>query len=110
MVEQLLKPEIEDLIKSRDVRTLREVLADWQPADVAGMMVDLTVAEKVLLFQALPTEKDASTFEYLDLDTQQALLNSLPETEITSILNGMAPDDRTPLFEELPPAFVTRLR
>ena len=38
----------------------------------------------------------AETFEYLDLETQLAVLGSISELESATILNAMAPDDPVP--------------
>src|SRR5207302_10394019 len=49
----------------------------------------------------------AGTFEYLDQDAREALLKTLSKEDVASLLNNMAPDDRTMFLEELP-ATVTR--
>src|SRR5207247_3605734 len=44
----------------------------------------------------------AATFEYLEQDAREALLKTLSKEDVASLLNNMAPDDRTMLLEELP--------
>ena len=51
----------------------------------------------------------ASTFEHLDLPTQERLLGSLSTADAATILNDMAPDDRTAFLEEVPKALSGRL-
>jgi magnesium transporter len=102
MLSQLLRPEINDLIAERNLSTLKEILADWSPADISELLVDLPQNERVLIFRLLNTELAADTFEYLDFDSQVDLLKSMGKEEVTSILNEMAPDDRTALLEDLP--------
>lgn len=109
MLEKLLEPEIRELIRSGDFETLREVFDDWLPADMAGLIVRLPEEERDLAFHAVPLPLAAGTFEYLDLDTQKFLLESLSREELAGILNVMAPDDRTELLEELPDETVSDL-
>jgi len=46
------------------------------------------------------------TFEFLEVDQQIELIKAMGNKEVASILNEMAPDDRTALFEELPSSAV----
>lgn len=109
MLEKLLQPEIQDLIRNDDFETLTEVFRDWLPADLAGLIAGLTEEEQPLAFRAVPKDLAPQTFEYLDLETQKTLLDSLSEEELSGILNVMAPDDRTELLEDLPEETVSEL-
>jgi magnesium transporter len=102
MLSQLLQPEIRALIDERNLSTLKEVLSDWTPADIAELMSELPEHEQVLIFRLLPNELAADTFEYLEFDMQVNLLKAMGKEEAASILNEMSPDDRTALFEDLP--------
>ena len=102
MLSQLLQPEIRALIDERNLSTLKEVLSDWTPADIAELLSELPEHEQVLIFRLLPNELAADTFEYLDFDMQVNLLKAMGKEEASSILNEMSPDDRTALFEDLP--------
>ncbi|HEY7750692.1 MAG TPA: magnesium transporter [Ignavibacteriaceae bacterium] len=102
MLSKLLQPEIESLIAERDLSTLKEILLDWTPADLADLIRALPEHEQVIIFRLLPTELAADTFEHLEFDTQQELLKAMGKGEVAAILNEMSPDDRTALLEELP--------
>ncbi len=109
MLSQLLQPEIKSLIEMRQFGTLKEILEDWTPTDIADLFYYLDDKERVILFRLLHTEIAADTFEYLDIDTQMELLKTMGNEEVANILNEMDPDDRTALFEELPAAAAKRL-
>ena len=51
----------------------------------------------------------ADVFELLEFESQESLLHQLSRDRISQILNEMAPDDRTRLFEELPGGVTQRL-
>jgi magnesium transporter len=97
-----LAPEIQGLIKSTDFARLRERLVGFTPVEIAEAMLDLERDEQVLAFRALPRALAADVFEYLRPADQQALVKTMGQEDVAALLNNMAPDDRTVLFEELP--------
>jgi len=109
MLSQLLKPEITALIEERNLSTLKEILSEWSPADIAELMSDLPDNEQVIVFRLLNPDLATDTFEYLDFDSQIALLKAMGKEECASILNEMSPDDRTALLEELPSSAAKQL-
>jgi magnesium transporter len=102
MLSRLLQPEIKSLLEARDFSTLKEVLSEWTPTDVAELISDLPESEQALIFRILPRDLAADIFEYIDFDMQVSLLKGLGKEEVTAILNEMSPDDRTALLEDLP--------
>jgi len=109
MVGKILVPEIQSLIEARNFTALRELFADWPPADLAEVIVDMPEGEQVIIFRVLPHELAADLFEYLDVDAQQALLKAMAQEQVVGILNEMSPDDRTALLEEMPSAAARQL-
>jgi magnesium transporter len=102
MLSRLLQPEIKSLLEARDFSTLKEVLSEWTPTDVAELISDLPESEQALIFRILPRDLAADIFEYIDFDMQVSLLKGLGKEEVAAILNEMSPDDRTALLEDLP--------
>jgi magnesium transporter len=109
MFGTLLEPEIRELIQVRNFAALREVFADWPPADLAELITDLPTEEQALLFRVLPHSVAADVFEYLEIDAQKNLLRAMGDEHIAKVINEMSPDDRTQLLEELPSKAVTQL-
>jgi len=109
MLSKLLMPEIESLIAERKLSILKEILSDWTPADIADLIIDLPVQDKVIVFRVLPVDLATDTFEHLEFDTQEELLKAMGNEEAAAILNEMSPDDRTALLEELPGTSAKRL-
>lgn len=109
MISQLIKPEILELINSRNFQDLKAVLLDWEPMDIAEIIQDIEENEQLLLFRLLPTELAADVFEYFDYDTQVNLIHAMGGEKASEILNEMSPDDRTALFEEMPSNVVKQM-
>ncbi len=102
MLGKLLQPEVQTLIAARDFTRLREIFAEWVPADLADVVADLPEKDKVVVFRVMPQAQAAAVFEYLDSDEQEELIHSMGREDAVRILNEMSPDDRTALLEELP--------
>jgi magnesium transporter len=109
ILEKLTLPEIRELIDCRDSETLREVLNDWMPEDIADLFDDLEPQEDVVILESLEPEKAARAFEHIAPAAQEQIIRALPEGELSRLLNGMSPDDRTALLEREPPDEIERL-
>ncbi len=109
MFGNLFEPEIKELIETKNFVALREVFADWPPADLAELISELPENEQVIVFRLLPHQTATDTFEYLRIDQQKNLLHAMGLEETAKILNQMSADDRTALLEELPSNVVTQL-
>jgi magnesium transporter len=111
MLEALLKPEIQEMIRSRDLTGLRKTLIDWLPPEIAGLIGALPPDEDAIVFRLLPHDLATETFEYLSAEKQQELIEALANEQdrLVHLLNELSPDDRTALLEELPGPLVQRL-
>lgn len=102
MIEKLLRPELQDLIAVGDFETFRDIIEDWEPADFAALVDELSEAEQLAVFRNIDTPVASAMFAHLDLAQQYELIAQLPYDNVRNILNAMPPDDRTALLEGLP--------
>jgi len=109
MLKELLKPDIQDLIATRNWQALREVLSSWSAPEIADLLLDLESGDRVLLFKSLDREQSSELFSYMETDDQDALLEVLTNHETRELLSALTPDDRTTLLEELPAEMTQRL-
>jgi len=109
MLGHLLRPEIEEIIRSGDLRSLRFALEDLSPAELADALEDLPPERSAIIFRVLPRPTAAAVFEFLPHWAQEEILRALGDVETAQILNAMSPDDRTRLLEELPAEATKRL-
>lgn len=93
---------LKDLIRKRDLVTLRDKLKNWSPSALARVIADLSTDDQMIVLRILPRELAADTFELLDLAGHERLLKAMGQEELALLLNSMAPDDRTLLLGELP--------
>src|SRR5215831_21318094 len=97
-----LQPELEKALHKGDFTSVRDQLDTLPPPKIASVISGAPVTEQALLFRCLPRPVATTTFEYLPHDRQRGLLRSMATEEVTALLNHMADDDRTTLFDELP--------
>jgi magnesium transporter len=109
MLKELLKPDLQDLIRARNWTALREVLSSWTTPEIADLLMDLDNTDQVLLFRSLERNLSAELFSYLEPEDQDSLLHQLTNQETRELLTGLLPDDRTTLLEELPAEMTQRL-
>lgn len=109
MLGQLLKPDYEELIQAKDWNTLRETFAELEPSDRAEVLESISLHDSAIVFRILPRDLAAETYEYLPLEVQTGLIETLGDEQIVRVLDEMAPDDRTRLLEELPASVTRRL-
>ncbi len=83
---------------------LKHLTAMLQPEELAEMINVSKEIDFKKVFQVLDAEKAMKTFENLDFDIQEELLSSFTIDQLSNTLNLISPDDRTALFEKLPPA------
>ncbi len=65
--------------------------------------------ERKTLFQALPPKISAKSFEFLPIKIQKELINTLPPSNVSGLLNSMSAYDRTTLLEKLPNNLVNKV-
>jgi len=81
MLKELLKPDIQDLIATRNWQALREVLSSWSAPEIADLLLDLETGDRVLLFKSLDRDLSSELFSYMETDDQDALLEVLTNHE-----------------------------
>src|SRR5690554_3173840 len=104
--------ELQELIDNRQWKELRQELEKLDPAEIAEIIEELKrEGDGIILFRLLPREIARETFFRLDYDKQEELLEGLADRKhlLVELLNDLAPDDRTALFEELPGPVTQRL-
>ncbi|MCX6147775.1 MAG: magnesium transporter [Candidatus Kapabacteria bacterium] len=109
MYGKLIKPELDELLQSRNFSTIKELFEDMHPSEIAEILQDIEGTDRLVLFRLLPQDVSADTFTYFESDEQHDLLKLMGKEEAAHILNDMFADDRTKLLEDLPPNVVREL-
>ena len=101
--------EIKELLETKQYTGLRQKLTEYNDADIAAILEELSPQDMMKVFRILSKDTAADVFAYLDVDNQQKIIASLSDSEAAGIINGMMADDAADLFEEMPANIVKRL-
>lgn len=107
-MSQLLEPEIRELIQQGKYAELRESLKTIPPADVADVLATMDPSLAAVAFRFLPREEAGDVFSFLDADSQEEIIEELGASAVR-VVEGMDPDDRAKVLEELPSEVAQRL-
>lgn len=102
MIAKLIRPEIEELISSRNWRDLKEIIIDVPPVDLAELLNDLDNDTALIVFRLLNKNAASEVFSHLSPQIGVQLINRFTSSQVRDIIGGMPPDDRAAFIEELP--------
>ena len=98
------------LLEDNNLKLLRDELADMAYPDIAEFIMEFDDDKTaVRLFRILPKDISADVFAYLDLDNQQAIVQSITDSEIQRLMDDLFVDDAVDFLEEVPANIVRRV-
>lgn len=101
--------QISSLYQSKSYSKIKEILSDFNPADIAVIFDEFATEKRILLFRLLPKEEAAETFVELDNDTQEMLIHAFSDTELREVIDELYLDDTVDIIEEMPATIVKRI-
>ncbi len=104
-----IREQVHTLMAGHDWLAVRRILAEMSVPEVADLLLEVEMPERLLVFRLLPRDLSDDVFSYLDGHDQDVILGGLTDRETRRLLAAMEPDDRTELFEELPGEITQKL-
>ncbi len=105
--EKLL--EIIDSITNKKFSSLKPLLTEMKPADIAELINDTDKENVIVIFRLLPKDLASEVFIEMNIDRQKMLINSFTDSEFSNIINDLFVDDTIDLIEEMPSNVVIRI-
>ena len=110
MEKRIMKYEaLRELLERRDYHALRAMLEGENAVDVAESVAALPPEGAVVAFRTLPKELAAEVFSNLPPETQQIIIQSATDQELSAIVEELYVDDAVDMLEELPANVVKRV-
>ena len=100
---------LQELLERRDYHALRAMLAEENEVDIAEGIAQLPQEKAVVAFRTLPKELAAEVFSNLPPETQQIIIQSATDQELSAIVEELYVDDAVDMLEELPANVVKRV-
>ena len=89
-------------IEQKNFVAAKEVLSSMNAPDIASFLCDVDSSTMLLLFRILPKGLAAEVFAFLSPYTQQLIVSSFSDTELSTLLQSLFVDDLADLIEEMP--------
>lgn len=105
--EKLL--DIIDNLKNKNFTNLKPILAEMEPVDIAELVNEVDKKNVAIIFRLLPKDLASDTFVKLDSQTQETIITTFTDKELSSIFNDLFMDDTVDIIEEMPSNIVRRI-
>ena len=105
----ILQDVLQGLLEQKKYASLRDILIEMNPADIAALFEDMEEANLPLLFRLLPKELAAETFVEMDSDEQELLIRGFSDNELREVIEELYVDDAVDIVEEMPANVVKRI-
>ncbi|NYS23623.1 magnesium transporter [Rhodobacteraceae bacterium 2376] len=92
---------LDRFLRNNDLNSIKVALRHEHPADIVGMIGDMTPEDMSRVLLCLDEAKQATLFGYFSHDTQKQLAQALDRRDMARIFGAMAHDERADLFAEL---------
>lgn len=100
---------VKKLINDKKFLELKEKLKEINSADIAFFIEELDQEEFLIAFRLLDKELAADVFSYMEVETQQFLVENIREGELENVINSLYLDDVVDLLEEIPADIVKKI-
>ena len=107
--EKMDMERLVQLAEEKQYRQLKEALLEFPAVDVAAFMEELDSERTVIVFRMLPKDLAMDVFAELPVESQQHIINSITDQELSEIMEELYVDDAVDMVEELPAAVVRRV-
>lgn len=100
---------LRDALEADDLVEVSHILTDIAPQEIASLFEHIEPRHRAVAYRLLSKDRALDVFEYMDASAQSELTSLLGEDEVASVIDGLDPDDRVELLDELPAKVAKRL-
>ena len=104
-----LHDKIVELLEGKNIKALKELLANVNPIDVAEALEGLDEKEILITYRLLPKESAADLFVAADPEFQEVLVKGFSDVELRAVMDEIYLDDAADIIEEMPATVVARI-
>lgn len=101
--------EIIDDIENKKFSSLKPILQEMEPVDIADIINDIDKEKVAVIFRLLPKDLASDVFVEMDSDAQQVVIDSFTDKELAYIIDDLFIDDTTDIIEEMPSNVARRI-
>ncbi len=101
-IEARLIDEVKSLVEQEKLDTLKKLITEMRPADVADLIEHLAADERIAIFQLLEPEGAGDVLIEIEPPVQERILKDLDSKAISDIVTELDSDDAADLVGDLP--------
>lgn len=109
MYEQLMLPDLREMLMTDDDAGMAEFCRALYPGVVAEVLVGLDSTEAWRVLSKCDVERQTEIFEFLPIPVQINLVDEMDHDSLLAVIEEMAADDRVDLLERMGPQKVESL-
>jgi len=87
----LLKPDIDELIKAKEWREIKDLILSWEAPDIADLLRELQPDEMLILFRMLPQAMQSEVLAEMDTEDQELIIKSRTDEQDKSVIAELTP-------------------
>lgn len=106
---RIIANSIANLVETMQLQTLRAVLIELNPVDIAGIIDDFKDQDLLRLFRLMPKDMASDVFIYLPQEKAEQLISLMSDKEAGQIIDDLYADDAADFLEEMPSKVVKKL-
>jgi len=106
--EQLLE-FVNSHLQIGDYQSIRTVLADYEPFDLAELCEELDEAHLPIVFRLMAKDLAAECFSEMSSELQELLIRRMSDAELKAVLDELYIDDTVDIIEEMPANVAARM-
>lgn len=99
-IVERLEPQVRETLETGQLTSLRELLAEQHPADIADILERLDSEQQYQVFQLLEPEQAAEVLNEMGGETTRDLLTRLPVEDVGDLLDQLPMDDAVEILTE----------
>lgn len=100
---------IERALGSSDLVAVTDLVTSLEAVRVVEVIERLGRTDRAVVYRLLPKDRAISVFESLDASLQSDLVGALQDDDVAALFSDLDPDDRVELLDELPATVASRL-
>lgn len=102
--------EIEILLSTKNYQGLRDIFELYPEIDIAEAINNIEDTTNIItIFRVVKSDHTAELFNYLDQDHQEALIKTMSDKEIGTLIDNSSNDDIVDFLEDMPANLVKRV-
>ena len=98
---EALRRTVQEAFEAEDLSTLRLILNDYHPADLADLFRHLDDEEQPVALQTLAEPLAAAVLAEMDADVLREVAEDIPADDLSGLVDEMAPDDAADVLGDL---------